>query len=188
MSTSPRTRPAGGAGSPPFADLVTIGRVVKPQGRRGEVAVEPLSDRPDRFPALRRVFVPEGPLGSRPVAVTGCWPHKGRFVLKLEGVDSIEAAEAFRGVDLRIGEDELPPLPRGSYYHHQLRGLPARDEGGAELGRVEEVLETGAAPVLRIVGPRGETLVPLAEPFLLDVDLAGGRLLVRLPETGDAGD
>ncbi|MBI3932871.1 MAG: 16S rRNA processing protein RimM [Acidobacteria bacterium] len=166
-----------------FADLVAIGRVVKPQGRKGELLVEPLSDRPDRFPSLRRAFVPAPGGGAREVAVTACWPHKGRWVLKLEGSDSIDAAEPYRGVELRIGEEELETLPAGSYYHHQLRGLRVEDPKGRVLGAVADVLDTGgSAPVLVVRGAAGETLIPLAEAFVRAVDLAGGRLLVRAAE------
>jgi 16S rRNA processing protein RimM len=169
-----------------WASLVAIGRVVKPQGRKGELAVEPLSDRPDRFPGLRRAFLPGAGGGVREVAVTGCWPHKGRFVLKLEGVDSIDQAEAFRGLELRIAEEELEALPEGSYYHHQLRGLRVEDPTGRPLGLVEDVLETGGeAPVLVVRGPGGETMVPLAESFIRQVDLPGGRVVVVVPELVD---
>jgi len=171
----------------PFADLVAIGRVVKPQGRKGEVLVEPLSDRPDRFPGLRSAWVPGPGGGSRAVAVQGCWPHKGRFVLKLEGVDTIDAAEGYRGLELRIGEEELAALPEGSYYHHQLKGLRVEDEAGRDLGVAADLLETGAeSPVVVVRGPRGELLIPLAEGFVRRVDLAGGRLVVDVPETVDA--
>lgn len=166
-----------------WTGLVAIGRVVKPQGRKGEVAVEPFTDRPDRFPGLRHAWVPAGGGAAREVTVSSCWPHKGRFVLKLEGVDSIDAAEALRGMELRIREEDLHPLPAGSYYHHQLRGLRVEDGGGAEVGRVEDILETGAeAPVLVVRGARGETLVPLAESFVRQVDLAAGKLVVVVPE------
>lgn len=167
-----------------FADLVAIGRLVKPQGRHGEIVVESFSDRPERFPALRTAFVP-GPDGSsRPVTVTSCWPHKGRFVLKLEGVDSIDEAELYRGLELRIGEEELAPLPDGSYYHHQLRGLHVEDTEGRPLGDVADLLTTGGdAPVLVVRGPQGETLIPLADAFVRVVDLKGGRLVARRPET-----
>jgi 16S rRNA processing protein RimM len=170
----------------PFAELVTIGTVVKPQGRRGEVAVAPLSDRPDRFAELRRAFVP-GPDGSsREVQVESAWPHKGRFVVKLAGVDSIDEAERYRGLDLRIPESELEPLPEGSYYHHQLKGLAVVDPSGTEWGRVADLLETGAATVLVIRGEGGETLLPLAERFVSRVDVAGGRLLAARPEYVEA--
>ena len=78
-----------------YDDMITIGVVVKPQGRKGEVLVEPLSDRPDRFTTLQRVYVPvPGSSGARAVSVTHRWPHKGRIVLKFAGVDSIDEAEA----------------------------------------------------------------------------------------------
>jgi 16S rRNA processing protein RimM len=167
-----------------FADLVAIGRVVKPQGRHGEVAVESYSDRPDRFPSLRTAYVP-GPDGrAREVTVTSCWPHKGRFVLKLSGVDSIDDAERYRGLELRIGEEELSPLPAGSYYHHQLRGLRVEDPQGEPLGEVADLLtNAGDAPVLVVRGAGGEMLIPLADAFVRSVDLERGRLVAARPET-----
>ena len=169
-----------------FAALVAIGRIVKPQGRKGEVAVEVFSDRPDRFPGLRRAWVP-GPDGSaRVVEVTGAWPHKGRYVLKLAGVDSIDEAERLRGQELRIAEEELQALPAGSYYHHQLRGLRVLDEDGRSLGQVEDILVTGGeAPVLVVRGGAREILVPLAESFVRRVDLEAGTLVVAAPQLVD---
>jgi len=148
------------------------------------VLVEPLSDRPDRFPALRSVFVPGEKDAAREVKVTSCWPHKGRFVLKLDGVDSIDDAETFRGMDVRIPEGDLPSLPTGSYYHHQLKGLAVFDEAGGPVGTVHEILETGGeAPVLTVRGGAGgETLIPLAEAFVREVDLAHGRIVVVRPQ------
>ncbi|PYQ08909.1 MAG: 16S rRNA processing protein RimM [Acidobacteria bacterium] len=172
-----------------FADMVTIGRIVRPQGRKGEVVVEPLSDRPDRFPSLRQAFVAGDSGAARPVQVRDAWPHKGRFVLKLEGVDSIDEAERYRGLDLRIPEEDLSALPEGSYYHHQLRDLRVEDAGGREVGRVEDVMKTGGeADVLVVRGANGETLIPLADAFVRAVDLAGGRVVVLVPELLDAKD
>jgi 16S rRNA processing protein RimM len=162
--------------------------VVTPQGRKGEVLVAPLSDRPDRFTSLRRVFVPApGGAGARAIGVTDRWPHKGRMVLKLEGVDSIDEAERYRGVELRIGEDELEALPAGSYYHYQLKGLKVEDPQGRPLGTVADVLVTGGdAPVLVLRGARGEVMIPMAEAFIRQVDLEGGRLVAVDPELVDA--
>jgi 16S rRNA processing protein RimM len=168
-------------GERPFADLVAIGRVVRPQGRKGEVIAESLSNQPGRFPGLKAAYVP-GPGGSsRRVDITACWPHKGRFVLKIAGVDSIDEAEGYRGMELRIGEEELQPLPEGSYYFHQLRGLSVEEGSGRALGRVSDILETGGeAVVLVVTGEAGETLIPLAAPFVRDVDLPAGRMVVTL--------
>ena len=168
---------------PAFADLVLVGRVVKPQGRHGEVKVEPFSDREDRFPTLARAFLPAPDGGSREVKVERCWPHKDRFVLKLKGVDSISQAEELRGAELRIAEAHLVPLPEGSYYFHELTGLRVVDEQGSELGVVASVMETGAETrVLVVRGAEGETLLPFAAAFVRSVDLARGELVVVRPE------
>jgi 16S rRNA processing protein RimM len=174
--------------APRFEDLVVIGRLVRPQGRRGEVLAEPLSDREGRFAGLKRVFVEAGGGASRETQVTSVWPHKGRWVLKLAGCDSIDEAERQRGLRLGLPEEELGPLPAGSFYHHQIRGLAVVGEGGEALGRVEDVWETGAALVLVVRDGRSERLVPFAAPFIRDVRLGEGRLVVRLLETVDAAD
>lgn len=165
-----------------WEELVAIGVVIKPQGRKGEVAVQPLTDRPDRFPSLKRAFLPVESGLAREVAVESAWPHKGRFVVKLAGVSSIDEAEPLRGLELRIGPEELAALPEGSYYHHQLVGLRVVDAREGELGEVHSILETGAgADVLVVRGARGEVLVPLAVPFVQSVDLQAGRLSIDLP-------
>jgi 16S rRNA processing protein RimM len=170
-----------------YDDMITIGVVVKPQGRKGEVLVQPLSDRPDRFESLRRVFVPAPGGPARAVGVTNQWPHKGRVVLKLEGVDSIDEAEKYRGIELRIGEDELEALPAGSYYHYQLKGLKVEDPAGRPLGVAADVLVTGGeAPVLVVKGAGGEVLIPMAEAFIRQVDLEHGRIVAVNPEMVDA--
>ncbi len=168
---------------PAFSELVLVGRVVKPQGRRGEVAVEPFSDRADRFATLERAFV-AGPQGEpRAARIEGCFAHKGRYVLKLAGVDSIDAAEALRGAELRIEESELRALPPGSFYYHELVGLRVEDAQGLSLGRVEQVMETAAETrVLVVNGERGELLLPFADAFVEAVDVAGGRIVAVRPE------
>ena len=171
-----------------YADMITIGVVIKPQGRKGEVLVQPLSDRPDRFESLRQVFVPApGTPQARAVAVTAQWPHKGRVVLKFEGVDSIDEAEKYRGIELRIGEDEVEVLPAGSYYHYQLKGLKVEDPAGRPLGVAADVLVTGGeAPVLVVRGAGGEVLIPMAEAFIRQVDLEHGRIVAVNPDLVDA--
>jgi 16S rRNA processing protein RimM len=163
-----------------FSEMVAIGRVVKPQGRKGEVLVDSLSD---RIPSMRRAYVSGVGGTAREVSITSCWPHKGRFVLKLGGVDSITAAEGYRGLELRIPEAEIPALPEGSFYHYQLVGLRVRDEDGCPLGVVEGIWETGGdAPVLVVRGDAGEVLIPLADTFVKRVDLDAGVLVGRAPE------
>jgi 16S rRNA processing protein RimM len=170
-------------GQPAPDDWVTIGRVVRPQGRKGEVLTEVLSDRPDRFPSLRNVHAVHAGGADRLLDVVSCWPHKDRMVLKFLGVDSIDQAESLRGAELRIAEAELPPLPEDSYYHHQLKDLEVEDGEGRSWGRVVDVLDTGGgAPVLVVQGGERELLVPLAHDFIRRVDLEARRLVILVPE------
>jgi 16S rRNA processing protein RimM len=166
---------------------VTIGRVVRPQGRKGEVLTEVLSDHPDRFPSLRKVHLVDPGGGVRLLEILSCWPHKDRMVLKFLGVDSIDQAETLRGAELRIAEADLPRLPADSYYHHQLKGLGVEDGSGRSWGRVVDILETGgSAPVLVVQGGERELLVPLAHDFIRQVDLEGRRLVILVPELMNA--
>jgi len=170
-----------------FEELVTIGRVVKPQGLKGELLVEPLSDLPGRFPGLRRGFVPGKAELAREIRIVGCRPHQGRFALKLEGVDTIDQAETYRGIEIRIGEEDLPALPEGCYYHHQLRGLRVERPTGEPVGTVAAVMEAGGGtPVLVVRGGREEVLIPLAERFVRRVDLSAGVLVAEVSELEDA--
>ena len=169
-----------------FERLVVIGRLVRPQGRHGEIVTESLTDRPDRFEQLRRAFVETEDGSAREVGVARSWPHKGRVVLKLDGVDSIEAAEELRGKRIAIQEQDLAVLPEGSFYFHQLRGLRVVDQQRRPLGVVEQIWETGAAPVLVVKAPAGELLIPFAESFIRAVRLPESELIVSLLESVDA--
>jgi 16S rRNA processing protein RimM len=175
------------SGSRATNELVTVAQVVKPQGRKGEVVAKPLSDRPDRFTTMREVYVHHASGTVELKSVTSVWPHKGRLVIKLDGVDTIDQAEALRGADLCVGVEELLTLPDHTYYHHELQGLRVETPSGETLGRVESLWDTGGEAVVLVVRD-GETehLIPFAAPFIEAVEPSSGRLIVRRPSTGDA--
>ena len=105
------------------------------------------------------------------------------MILRIEGSEDREAAEAFRGSELLIPMQSAEPLPEGVYYRWQILGLAVVELDGQHLGTVAEILETGANDVyiVRGDGPR-ELLLPAIESVILEVDLEQGRLLVRVPE------
>lgn len=168
----PGPDPESGVFDPRLAVRVAI--IIAPHGVRGEVRVQPFTDFPERFQRGSVLWLEGAPRRVE----AGRW--RGRDVyLKLEGVSSRTAAEALRGKELWAAAPK-PIQEAGRYYRHDIIGLRVEDEAGALVGRVAEVLETGANDVFVVRGERGELLLPAVEDVVRDVDIGGGRLVVRL--------
>lgn len=166
------------------ADSVTIGIVLRPHGIRGEVVVEPLTDNEERFSTLTEVRLVRPSGASVVLKVASMFPHKGRLVIQFQGIGSIEDAETLRAAELRIPVASLPSLPAGSYYHHELKGLDVLVESGASIGTVTDLWETGATPVLVIHDAKArETLLPLVDAFIIEVNVKGGFMKVKASGT-----
>ena len=165
-----------------------MARVLRPHGRRGEVACEILSDFPQRFKDLKFAELRrEGGSSSaaaRRVAVRSCWLSQsrgGQAIFHFEGSDSINDAEKLVGLDVQIPLAERVALPAGSYYITDLAGCEVREKGAA-IGRVRDVQMTGGTPILEVDSPRGELLIPLAQDICVRVDTAARAIDVVLPE------
>ena len=168
-----------------------MARVLRPHGRRGEVACEILSDFPERFKNLKFVELRNARGDSnaaRRVAVRSCWLSQsrgGQAIFLFEGSDSISDAEKLVGLDVQIPLAERVALPSGSYYIADLAGCEVR-EAGAIIGRVGDVQMTGegvaGTPILVVDSPRGELLIPLAQEICVRVDTAARVIDVVLPE------
>jgi len=156
--------------------------VLKVQGRRGEVLVEPLSDVPDRFRVGLKLFALGKTEQRREVRVEELWPHKNRLVLKFAGVDSISDAEALAGSELQVPKGERAKLQAGWTYVSDLAGCAVFDRD-RELGRVEEVrFGTGEAPLLVVRRGSKEHQIPYAEAYLVSLDLGRKEIRMLLPE------
>ena len=168
---------------PNWLELVTVGRVARAQGRKGEVAVNPLTDFPDRFEKLNRVFTDNDDGSVTALLLQWVRLHGGRPVIKFEGITGIEEAERLSGRELRIPESELEPLPKGSHYHFRVLGCGVWDSQQGYLGVVEEVLTTGGTDLLVVRDSKtGETLIPLCEAFCKSIDTERHRVEVDVPE------
>ena len=164
----------------PASDSLTIGRIQKSHGNRGELAAEILTDFPDRFQAGKELWLSDGS-ASQPRVLEGSWFHKGRVILKFLGCDSITAAEALTGLWIEIPRSERRPLPPGIVYLSDLIGCVVR-ENGQTVGTVEAIEETGATPVLNVRTTEGELLIPFAAEICQTVDVEKQEIQVRLPE------
>jgi 16S rRNA processing protein RimM len=168
-------------------EYITLARVLKTQGRRGEVAVESHSDIPDRFVEGMRLFALDEAGQRRQLQVEEFWPHKGHLVFKFEGIDSISDAETLLRCELQVPQAERAELEPGWAYVSDLTGCTVFD-GDREIGTVEDVqFGAGEAPLLIVrnksrVNQSAPYEIPFAEAYLAGVDLAAKQVRMRLPE------
>jgi len=156
--------------------FLAIGRVSRPHGVRGEVRVELLTDSPERFKMLQAVYV--GEASPRRVAVDSVRILQDAVLLKLDGYPSRTEAEQLRGELLLVPKSEAVPLEEGEYFLYQLVALAVYSVGGTYIGRLTEVLETGANNVFVVDGPSGQHLLPDIPAVIKDIDIEGGRLII----------
>lgn len=178
-------RGSGRRGRAPEPRYLAVGQVIGAHGVGGEIKVAILTQDPQRFARLRRVFV--GQDDEVPVArrLQGVRLHHGRALLKIEGCDDRDAAQALLGALIQVPLKEAIPLEEGEYYEHQIVGLQVQTARGELLGEVVEILYTGANDVYVIQSPdsgRRELLLPAIAGVVLQVDLDAGRLIVEVPE------
>ena len=158
------------------SEPVTVGRVLAPHGIRGELKVQPLTDFPERFDAGSRLWLK----GQQWVVQQGRWAGRG-LILKLRGLDTRDEAEALRNAELTVPEATTIEA-EGVYYLHDIVGLPVFDAAGEVLGRLAEVFNSGSTDVYVIRGDLGELLLPALEDVITSIDVAGGRIVVDVPE------
>lgn len=167
---------------------VWLARIRRPQGRKGEVLAEILTDFPEKFAERRRLWLlpANSASAAREVGLVNHWLHKGGIVLHFAGVDSISAAEELKGLVVAVPQAERAPLGGDEVYVGDLIGCVLVDVGGAapvNVGEIENVDRSGgAAPLLVVRGARGEVLIPFAKSYLRKIDLEGRRVEMALPE------
>ena len=168
--------------------FVTVARVAKTQGRKGEVAATLLTDFPERFETRRRLFAlpGSGPKagstagGRRELQLEAHWFHKGMVVLKFAGVDSISDAETLIGCEIQVPRSQRAELGDNEFYVSDLAGCVVTDSG-REIGRVKDVqFGAGEAPLLVLEGEK-ELLVPFAAAYIEKVDLQQRLVSMKLP-------
>jgi len=165
---------------------VWLARIRRPQGRRGEVLAELLTDFPQKFAERRRLWLLRESAEPRPIELNGFWLHKGGVVLHFAGVESITDAEALAGQIVAIPREERAPAQPDEIHIADLIGCTVIDVAGAAprvVGEIENVERPqGSAPILLVRGARGEVLIPLVQNYLRRLDLEARRVEMALPE------
>ena len=164
-------------------EFVTLARVVKTQGRNGEVAAEVHTDVPERFRPEMKVFGLGASDKRRGLEIEAIWPHKGLLVFKFRGINSISQAEELVGCELQIPRSERATLERGWTYVSDLIGCSLLDHG-RDIGCIDDVqFGAGEAPLLVVADQTGRKFeVPFAEAYLETVDVGRRQVRMSLPE------
>ncbi|MBA7581905.1 MAG: 16S rRNA processing protein RimM [Dehalococcoidia bacterium] len=162
---------------PSGLEYITIGQVLAPWGLEGKLKVEVITDFPHRLSPRSQLYV-----DRQPVTIAGTSWHKGKAIIKLEGIDSVEQAEELRGKTLEIHRRQLEALPEGQYYHFQLIGLEVWTTEGKRLGKVIRVLSAPSNDNYVVGGEKGEILIPAIEDVVKSVDLESGRITIEAIE------
>lgn len=164
-------------GEPVF---ILLGKIRKPHGLDGELMVDAYSESPDRFKPGTRVFVGES---HQPLVIHSRRGSDKGMLLSFKEMNDSETAANLRNQFIYTVKEELPPLPEGEYYHFDLIGLDVVSEKGNILGKITEIIVTGANDVYVVTNDEGEeTLLPAIQPVILSVDLAAGKMVVNPPE------
>ena len=187
---------------------VWLARIRRPQGRKGEVFAEILTDYPERFQERRRLWLladsshanPRGAPATltarqgqsalpspREFYLRNHWLHKGGIVLHFDGIDSISGAELLTGQIVAIPREQRAPLAEDEVYIGDLIGCMlvdvARAEQAIEVGEIEDVArDVGPVPLLMVRGASQEILIPFAKSYLRKIDLDARRVEMALPE------
>ena len=165
--------------------FTTIARIVRPQGRRGEVLADLLTDFPEKFSERRQLWLnSEAKPEPREYSLENHWLHKGRVVLKFAGIDSITAAEALSGMLVQIPTESRWQLEPGAAYVSDLIGSTLFDVSqNQNIGTIRDVQQgAGTAPLLIVDSAGTELEIPFAEEFIMRFDESKKLLEMKLPK------
>jgi 16S rRNA processing protein RimM len=163
-------------------DLVAIAKIVKPRGLRGELAADVLTDFPERFDDLKRVFAICDEGAASELVIEKFWFQKDRIILKFAGFDSIERAETLRNCEICVPESEAVALEEDEFFDWELEDCAVETVEGEKIGAVSEVMRTGGTEILVVKNAEKEFLIPFAESICIEVDVENKLIKIDAPE------
>jgi 16S rRNA processing protein RimM len=162
--------------------LITIGKARKTFGVKGEIKIEPMTDHPERFKDLRRVYLTSPRGEEKACAVTSVRYMNGEPVLLLKGYDTPEKARELNGWLVQVPREEAVPLPEGQYYWFELIGMEVESEAGEKLGTIIDIFETGSNDVYVLKAGRKEIYLPATREVVRQIDRTAKRMVIHVTE------
>ena len=159
---------------PSELEFIIVGQILAPWGVRGKLKVKVVTDFPQRFAPSSKIYV-----NRQPMSIDSAEWHKDKVIVKLDQVDTIEAAQKLRGQPVEIHHSQVHPLPEGQYYHFQLIGLEVWTTREELLGNITEILTAESNDNYVVSGAKGEILIPAIEDVVKSVDIDRGRITIE---------
>ena len=159
---------------------LVVGFLRRPHGLRGEIIMDLHTDFPERLRSGRQLFIGED---HRPMTLSGTRPHAKGMLVKFNGIETPEDAGQLRNQWVYVRASDVPSLPEGKLYQHEIFGFQVVDENENSLGEVVEIIETGANNVYVVRDESGkEILLPAIPSVILETDPSRRVLRVHLLE------
>lgn len=168
-----------------MTEYFELGRILKPQGVKGEVKLDAFTDDLSRFLDLDFAYFKDAEMGYRRINVEKARIDARYAYLKLQGVESRDDAEMLRGVLLYIDRAHAAKLPEGSYYIQDLVGCRVTDHAGKLLGILQDILQNGAADVYVVKMENGTCLFPSVKHIVLERDVENGIIIVDMQKLAE---
>ena len=165
------------------ADRVVVADILRARGVRGEVLARSQTDVPGRFQSLKDTQVRLMDGSDLSLQLESAWEHKGDWVLKFRGIDSMDEAERLRGAELWVPREHRGQLTEGEYFQSDLLGCQVVEKcTGRALGIVGGWQQYGGPPLMEVKREEGEVLIPFVPAICQEVDLSARLIRVDLPE------
>ncbi len=159
--------------------FIAYGKVLKPHGLSGEVKVLPFSGDTGSFKNFSSLYISKVNNNPPKYSISRSRNHKNTVIVKLDSIDSIDDAEPLKGLTVFIDKRELPEKDDDEYYWFELIGLEVLDSDNNKIGKVKEIIDNTAQPILVIQNDSEEYLVPLVDKYVEVIDLENSKIIVN---------
>ena len=158
-------------------DWIPVGRVTRTHGLKGELKFFPTDQEDLAVQSHQHIL-----LGEATFKIKSIRGAKSPFIIKFEGVNSIEAAQSLAGQEVLVAREDFESLPEGEYYRFEIEGLKVFDDTGKYYGVIEDIIETGSNDVYVVRENDKEWLVPMIDSVVQSIDLEQGKLIFHCVE------
>jgi 16S rRNA processing protein RimM len=159
-------------------NLILIGKVIRPHGIGGSLKILSYAQSPETFKSSGAVYLERGSGALSEYQVSSIKPQKNLFLLKLEGVNTLEEAESYRGAGIFLRKEDLGSKEEGEYFWFELIGIKVYSTRGELIGTLKHIFPTPSNDIYVIEGGKEEILIPATHVAVREIDLENRRMIV----------